>query len=647
MIWLTLRGLRTRWWRALLTGLVAAVGIGIVSGTLMVSDAADRVGAGEGSDIDLVRQIMLTAGGVALLVGVFVVNITVSVSVAQRTRELGLWRCVGAEAGQVRRSVLLESSVIGIVAAAVGLGLGVGVASALGTLINTGRFPGHLAYPGIVVTLRTVVAALLVGGAAMVLSTWGPAARASRLAPVAALHDIRPLGARRGAVRPAAGLLAFGAGVACVPVAVASWNGPLLLPAGAAMLTGVRLLGPAVAGGLARLVGAPVAGVAGVPGELGRKNAERSPERTAAMATALMIGIALVTLVNVLFASAQAPLLAEYRRDHADLRLWKSDQQAGRSGVPMPSGILGRLRDVAGVREVVPVLCVPGKAADAFACAADPDRLATVIDLVTTEGSLTGLGSGGVAMEQDEVTRQGLTLGSTMDISGPAGPQTFTLAGIYRPTTAFSGYLMAPAGLARLGGAPEPATVYLRAAEGVDQSALRAAVTRVAAEVDPAIEVRSRVELHERDLDEMAGAAAIYRTLTGLAALVGLFGIVGTLSLSIVERRRELGLLRGRGHATPPDPPDGTRRGGDRLADRCGTRARPGRALRLGRSTRPRALLTAPASSPCPWYPWPWSPCSRPPPACWPPCCPHGWPVASTYCAPWPPSNARRIVLCA
>jgi putative ABC transport system permease protein len=150
--------------------------VAVVTGTLMVSDTADKLGMTE--ELDIVRKVMLLAGGVAVLVGAFVVNLMTSVTVAQRTREFGLLRCIGAERRQLRRSVLLESLLTGVFSAVAGLLAGYGVAVALRALINTGPFPGHLPEGGFVLSARTVVAAFAVGGLALGLSSLAPARRA-------------------------------------------------------------------------------------------------------------------------------------------------------------------------------------------------------------------------------------------------------------------------------------------------------------------------------------------------------------------------------------------------------------------------------------------------------------------------------------
>jgi putative ABC transport system permease protein len=545
---LTVKGMLAHWRRALLTGMATVVGVAIVSGTLIVSDTADRLGSGD-SDLDIVRQVMLIAGGVTLLVGTFIVNLMMSVTVAQRTRELGLLRCIGASTSQLRRSVLLESLLTGAVNALAGLLLGFGVASALRALINTGTFAGQLPGHTFTLTPRTVIAVLIVGCVATVLSGLGPARRAGRVAPVSALLELPPAPGRRRRMRMVAGTLVLGAGLAALPVAVATGQGPLILAGAALSLTGLRLLGPLLAGRLASAAGRPVASALRMPGVFGRLNAVRNPERTAATASALAIGLALLAFITILSASAKAPLLREYARDRADFQLWPAasqeagNQKPGPRGEPMNPAIVARLRALPEVAAVVPVHCVPGTRTDQRAvCAADPATIAEVKDLEMVNGSLADLGPGALGVSQRDATAAGWTTGSAVTIHAAGGSRAFTVKAIYSTTTTFGTYLMAPADLAQLGAGATTPTVYIRAA-AADPAAARAAVARIAADY-PGVEIHDRAEFHQPDIKQINNATAIYRALTALAALVGLFGIVGTLALSIVERRRELGLLR-------------------------------------------------------------------------------------------------------
>jgi len=530
VIRVTLRGLWARRWRVALTGFAAVVGVAVVAGALIISDTADRSGSTE--EVDLVRTIMLLAGGVAVLVGTFIVNLTMSVTIAQRTRELGLLRCIGADQRQLRRSVLLEALVVGVLAALAGLAAGYGVAMALRAVINTG-FQGDLPGDGLVLSARTVFTVFAVACVPMVLSALVPARRAGRVAPVAALHDVVPSVGRLRTWRIVAGVLTLAVAFGTLPVAVATRQGLLLLPGAALTLVGVRLLGPLFAGRLAEVVGVPLRGAVG---ELGRRNAARSPDRTAATASALMIGLALLTLVNVIFASIEAAVLDDYHRDRVDFQVWKGgpDPTVSRAA-PMDPRVIGRLRGLPELSAVVTVDCVAADDQGEMFCAADPGQLARVVDLDITQGSHTAVSAGGVAVSE----RSGRPLGATMHV----GHADLTVTAVYHVTDNFNAYLLSPADFARIGGDPEPMTALTQVAPGVDKRAARSAVVSAVAGF-PGVDVHDRAEFHEHDLAQFRDASAVYRALTGLAALMGLFGVATTLALSIVERRRELGLLR-------------------------------------------------------------------------------------------------------
>jgi putative ABC transport system permease protein len=527
---LALRGLRERWPRAALTGVAAVVGVAVVSGTLIVSDTADRLGYRD-ENLELARKIMLIAGGVALIVGAFIVNVMVSVTVAQRTRELAMLRCVGADSRQVRRLILAESAGIGAAASAVGLLLGLGVAAAIRALVNSGPFAARLPGHALAVTPRTVIAAVVMGCGVLVLSAQGSATRAGRLAPLAALRDAAsepgPWPRRRG--RYVAGTLVLGAGLASLPAAVATWLGPLLLPGAVLTLAGLRLLGPPVARWLARAVGRPLAAL-GEPLALGRANSVRNPERTAATASALTIGLALVAFTEVLAASTLAPMLREYARDRADFQVSPvSDPSTKGDGTLMDPAVVDRLRALPGLAAVVPVEC-------SDVCAADPAAIAQVKDLVLVAGSLSDVGPDRVGVSDRTAEREGWTLGSAATIGG----RTRTVAAIFEAVSTFDSYLIPPA---QANGDRRPMAVYVRVAPGANLAAARAALAGAVAAF-PGLAVQGRDSIHRHDLEQISGATNVYRGLTGLAALLGLVGIAGTLALSVVERRRELGLVR-------------------------------------------------------------------------------------------------------
>jgi putative ABC transport system permease protein len=529
---LVLAGLRARPGRAVATGLAVVVGVAVVSGTLIISDTADRLGRG-GVELDLVRLVMLIAGGVAVLVGAFIVNVTLSVTVAQRTRELALLRCLGASSRQVRRAVRLEALVIGVAGAGAGLLLGLAVAAALRALVNTPRFPGDLPGTSYALTVRTAAAAILIGVVVTTLSAIAPARRAGRLAPMAALRD-GPAPAGRGhRVRTGIGVVALAAAAGAVGAGAATHTGALLLAGAALALVAVRLLGPALAPRLASVVGRPVAWAGRVPGQLARRNASDNPDRTAATTAALMVGVALLTLVTILSGSTRSGIVAEYERYLADVDVFDED------GVD--AATVARLAALPEVAAAVPQWCTAEAVAGQHVCAMDPAGLSRVLALREVDGRVADLAPGGIAVEDGLAAAQGWTVGSPVTVHLPAGTRDLTVVAVYDAYYTFGPAVMTAVDYVALSGDPIARQLYLVAAPGVAPAAARQAAGTV---LGSSAEVVDRTQLRRRALDQIDAATWVYRSLTGLAALIGLFGIVNVLTLSIVERRRELGLLR-------------------------------------------------------------------------------------------------------
>jgi putative ABC transport system permease protein len=547
MVRMTVRELSARPWRALLTGLAAVVGVGLVSGTFVLLDTAERAG-GVDSDVRELGDIVRVAGVVALLVGAFIVNAALTVTLAQRARELGQLRCLGADAAQLRRMVWRESLVIGVLASLTGLAFGVGVAAALRAFVNSAAVSGDLGGQALVVTPRTVIVSLLAGSAVMLLSALAPARRAGRAAPLAALggRPPAPVGAR-SAIRTVAGAVVAGAGLVAVPLAVATGIDHLLLLGAALVLAGVRLVGPRLARPLAGAVGLPVARTLRAAGALGRANAMRTPERTAATAAALMIGLALVTFVVVLGASTKAPIPAAAART-ADLLVYPG--RATQAPVPIGAGAVVRLSALPELSPAVPVQytqgAVGGAQADVYAV--DPARFSQVVELDVRAGSVSDLSAGAIGVTDDVAAANGWTVGTRVPVRLPRGTQTFTVRAVYAAdhyglSTGGLPYMMVPSDYARLGGDPRAVGVYSRVADGVSQAAARAAVERALAG-HPELVVEDRAQARRQAAGEIDGALSLYLALTGLAVVVGLFGLANTMALSIAERVHELGLLR-------------------------------------------------------------------------------------------------------
>jgi putative ABC transport system permease protein len=398
---------------------VLPAGVEVMTG----DEATEELSSDVQSGFSFVTVILSVFGGLALLVGAFVISNTFSILVAQRTRELALLRAVGASRWQVLGSVLLEATLIGLVAAVLGLAAGIGLAS-----LAFGAFdlPG-----GLVLQTDTVGSSLLIGMAITVLAAVVPAIRATRVPPLAALRDVAVERTDHSKVRLALGAVGGLAGLLAVAQA---WVGPEdgnVLPAvgiGALLLVVAALtLGPVMAGRTVRAIGAWVPKVKGLTGRLAVENAARSPKRTAATASSLIIGVALVSFITVFSASARATTDAAL--DRGFLGDFVVQNEGGFTGFfGFPPTVADTVADVEGVDVVSAFSLVPGRIAypdgeegDVLAFGADPETIADVLEVDMVEGSLTELTADGIVLDDQVVEDHGISIGDTVSLTVAGG----------------------------------------------------------------------------------------------------------------------------------------------------------------------------------------------------------------------------------
>jgi putative ABC transport system permease protein len=526
-----------------------AVGDGY--GAITGAEVADAQAGYQARNLSQLNAVLLAFGLLALLVGALVMHNTFAITVAQRTRELALLRCLGASRGQVRRSVLLEALAVGAAASVVGLALGTVAAFGIRSLLEAAGEDGQdLPVGTLLVTPRTIAVALGLGIAVTVLSALTSARQATRVPPVAALRAEAAIRVdRRASLVPVAvGTLVTlaGAGAVAAGLTLGGAGAASLAGAGAAgMLLGVIALGPVLAPALARVVGLPVERGLGPRGRLARLNAARNPRRTAATAAALLVGLTLVSVFAVLAASTEASVRAAFdRRVRADYEL-----EAGAD--PIDPAVVGRLEAAPELGEVVAVRAAEGGAAGfpVRVAAADPATLRRVA-LDVTQGGLGDLTAGGVAVARTRADANGWRVGSPLRLRLPGGQETFTVSAVYDDADVFgvpvggvrADYLLTEADGRRLGVA-DLEWVYVKAAAGVTPRASRAAVERALAG-DGGVRLRDRAALLDETLTQFDQATRVYVALFGLSVLAAGFGIANTLALSVVERVREVGLLR-------------------------------------------------------------------------------------------------------
>ncbi len=513
--------------------------------TLEVKDSAkqaEEASAELDEGMAYIRYFLLGFGAIALLVGAFVIFNTLSITVAQRTREFATLRTLGASRKQVLRSVRLEGLVIGLVASTIGLFLGFGIAK--GMLVLFSALGVDLPDGGTVFAMRTVIVSLLVGTGVTLLAAIAPARRATRVPPIAAVREGSTLPESRLAAHSLKlGLGVTGASVAAVAAGVFVLSGGLMALALAfgvlGLFAGIALLAPRLVKPLAKVVGLPARRAGGIAGELAEANAQRNPGRTASTAAALMIGITLVTVVAVLGAGmSSATKDAVSKQLHADYVV------ASDNGLHFDADEGDELASADGVTAAAHVrydsALVQGE--ETGVTGIDPATIGRFYRFEWTEGSLQRLGTDGAIVTADYAEEHDLAVGSRLTVQSPSGDEVAAVVrGVYDPPKAKALLYSVSITQAAFDDAfptPKNAYTFLEAGEGA-APALEAVI---ADSGDATLDTGTGYA--EAATKDMATVLAMLYVLLGFSVVVSLFGMVNTLVLSVFERTRELGMLR-------------------------------------------------------------------------------------------------------
>ncbi|QIM21828.1 FtsX-like permease family protein [Phycicoccus sp. HDW14] len=510
------------------------------------ADTGDATSARAATRIDealsFVTTFLLVFAGVALTVGAFLIVNTFSILVAQRSRELALLRAIGASRRQVARSVLVEAGLVGFVGSA--LGVGVGVLLAIGIRAAFGRVGLDLGSTPLVLQGRTVAVALAVGVLVTVVSAYLPARRAGRVPPVAAMRDDAVLAEGGMRWRIVVGSVLLAAGVGAMAAGLAGWGSEptYVLGVGAfGVLVGTALLSPVLGRPVLGLLGATYRRLFGAVGRMAEQNSRRNPRRTGATASALMIGVSLVTLMSVLGASAKASLDKSLAEDIVADYVVSSVVGQGFS-----AAITDTVADVPGVAEVVRVrgARVELKGDREFATGVDPAGVVRVARPDVTAGSLEALGAGDVALSTAHARDLGLRIGDPVTTSFAGTEVSGRVVATYEPDAVLQADVtMSLTAFDALGVPPTDRSAFVVAEPGTDRPALKRALDAAVADL-PTVGVADQEEFaaeQRRPIDQLL---FIVYALLGLAVVIAVLGIVNTLALSVVERVREIGLLR-------------------------------------------------------------------------------------------------------
>ncbi|MET9780731.1 ABC transporter permease [Nocardiopsis alba] len=573
----------------------------VATGTEFGEELAEGVGA----QTEVLRIALLLFGVIAMFVAAIVIYNTFAILIAQRQRELALLRCVGAKRGQVFRSVLTESFVVGMVSSILGVlaGIGIGMAGArfAGPLMGTDVTASVVIGPG------AVLSGLLLGTLMTVFSALVPAMRATRVAPLAALRtSATASGLEKGTgwVRVVFGLLLFA--VSAGLIGLTRMTGPdpagLFIVTGAALIAfvGVVVLGPLLVRGIVRLVGVPLRRV-GVPSMLAVDNSVRNPRRAATAMIALTVGATLITGYSVVSASLESTLTKtldeQFPVDYQispqfnpdELTVGQEETETTEEGVE--EGVEGPVEGteegaVEGTEVAVEdeeplaeLATIPSRVREdlekestvskVFGVRSDSAEVAeegvggplesmpvstyvgadmgTDLTADMVEGELSDLEPGRVVLSEGYAG--GMGVGDTLTLVTPEGDLELEIAAIAEDMQSLFGATVSEEDFVRA--FPERTqddTLMIRGAEGADSAELREAVYS-AVDDHPTLQVDSVAEMKNQFSQMMDIAFYTIAAMLGLAIIIAVFGISNTMALSVLERTRESALLRALGLA--------------------------------------------------------------------------------------------------
>jgi putative ABC transport system permease protein len=489
------------------------------------------------------NYFFLGFGTIALLVGIFLILNTFSIIVSQRTQELALLRAMGASRWQIIRSVLIEALLIGVVGSLfgflVGMGLGAAGASAFTSLAKMDS-------AGLGLPVAAIVTSFTIGILVTMISAVLPAIKAARVAPIAAMRDAAATD------KPLTGITIAGGVVTAVGVGSLSWglagagSATLLLVFGGVLLTliGVALLAPLVSRPLVAALGAAFSW--SVPGKLGRRNSSRNPRRTAITAGAVMVGIAIITMISTIFSSLSTAIGESVQHDlQADLIVY--GQQT--SDVP-PIIQPDELKQIKALQQAQTVAAVTydvvqlnGKQDFAFAYD-DVAAGASVLKLRTIAGRTDHLDSGEFMADEKTAKDRKFTVGTTITVTFAKGQtKTLTMVGITNSTSNGNGIVISNADAQTGFAFPQPIQALVKVKDGVAVQDAKTAIEGVLKN-NPEVSVQTKEELIGSSQQQFDVALIIVQVLLFIALGISVLGVINTLLLSVIERTRELGMLR-------------------------------------------------------------------------------------------------------
>ncbi|MFI2258278.1 ABC transporter permease [Streptomyces tubercidicus] len=513
------------------------------SGTELAAEQSQRVA----HQTEALTQTLLTFAGIALFVGVFIIANTFTMLISQRSREIALMRAIGASRRQVVRSVLAEAALLGLISSAVGFALGTGLAVGLRAVLeaNGAGFPDG----PVVISPAAVLSALGVGVVVTVLAAWLPSRKAAKIAPVEALNTVEAPPALRSLVlRNSLGAVITGLGIATmcyVSTLKDADDLPIAMVGGMLTLTGVIILAPMLSRPLVSLAGVVTTRLFGISGKLAKENTLRNPRRTAATASALMIGLTLITGMTVVGNSAGQAM------DKMTAQGLTADYKIGTSTFTgLDPKLSQKVADVPGVEVAAPLrhtgFDTPSSSMGLMGT--DLRTIGKVIQLDFISGSLKGAGGNDIAVSQEMAKMKGWQTGDTLDATFMDKKKAkLKIVGIYADNQLLGDSIGATSLAAPHQLVPMVESLLVKAQDGPSEGLEKQ--IRHALGDSPLLKVQDHADLRKENAADIESVLNVSYGLLGMAVIIAVVGVVNTLAMSVFERTREIGMLRAIGLA--------------------------------------------------------------------------------------------------
>ncbi|MFG2554219.1 ABC transporter permease [Streptomyces sp. NPDC048581] len=509
------------------------------TGQALADEQAEQIEQGLGS----LKQVLLGFAGIALFVGIFLISNTFTMLVAQRTKEIALMRAVGASRKQITRSVLAEAAVVGLVASVIGFVLGIGLAVGL----RSGMAAFDMKIPGgpLILSATPVIAAISVGVLITMLAAWLPGRRAAKIPPVAAMNSVHAVATTKSLVvrnSIGAAITALGAAAIVAGASTGGDDGRMYIGAGAFFaLIGVIILIPLLSRPVIALVRPLLVGPFGVAGKLAGQNAVRNPRRTGATASALAIGLTLVTGLSVLGVTVGKAI------DKMTTDNIKADYMVSMAnGGDLDQSALTALEKAKGVSAVSPQQSTYfqlGGEDFVSASAVTPGDIEQVLNVDVVSGNIGSLAEGQIAVAEKTAKNKGWKPGDSIPVTfNDEKKGTLKVGAVFKDSEFLSPVLVDTKVVNPHEVQPSIQQIFVKVDGG--QSSANEKVLVDALGDNPAMTIMDQQDIRNEFGGVINTMLNIMYGLLAMALIIAVLGVVNTLAMSVFERQQEIGMLR-------------------------------------------------------------------------------------------------------